>query len=468
MLRIAAMIFVLVAIVGILFGHAIGPALYILAVTPFEGILFTLFGPPGNYLTPIPVLILLARTPNKFWGQIFLGTRIQVVAAAFVVILVIPHMMSVSEFGYRSFAEYLIRALVFALMCLVAWSLKDERTFELGMRVMIGSIAIITVIGLMDFFFGTSILPTVEAEQYAGQGAAEVEFAEHRKGKLRFAIGGSQNRSGTWMQMPAFLALGWIVYARTQRSRLIAFGLFSITMFGLIATISRSNYLGFGLGILLLTPTLLRANPRLVVNMFVVGAVVLTASLLLLLQTGTGEAIFARLTTAEVGRTGTRRMALVQAALLAFFDSPLFGHGSGMARTAIAPYAFQPGLTTHNTYTHLLVETGLLGFVPWMTMIILSLRQLSRRCVEAAGGLEKWRPFVRSAMVAILVQGWFNDSAYERYLWFCVAFAVVCERYEAQAAARAMRERYAASLPGSASEPDFGPAAPGEASARSS
>jgi len=451
LIKIAILIVGGLATLGVLFAHPIGPALVILAISPYEGIVFNLLGWAGNFLTPLWALAMLIRTPNSQWAQVFFGSRIQALAAFFVVVLVIPHLMSAGLFGFNVMLKYGVKVMVYVLMCVVVWSVRDPRNWETATRVIVVSIAVMTFFGLIDFFLGTSILPgAVEPSQFAGEGAAGQVYDPHLKGALRFEpSGGAYNRFAMWLILPIFLSLGWAMSPVSTLTRVIALGCFSVMTMGVIASISRAAYLGFGLGMLVLLPTALRINRRQVFGITAVGAFGLLAAVLIVSQTATWDAVLARFSSADVGNSSSRRLGLAMTGVRAFMDSPIIGVGVDQLPLATAKYTTDKvGLGSHNSFVNVLVETGLLGFIPWISLLIMTLRQLSRRAVASAGRWEYWRPFVRCALIALLVPLYFNDFAYERNLWWCIGVAAVLERYETAEARQRLRARYASMHPG--------------------
>jgi len=66
-----------IMLTAVAFAHAVGPALFLVAITPFDAIPFVIFGVAGNAITFVPIVILLVRVHPALWGQVFFGSRIQ-------------------------------------------------------------------------------------------------------------------------------------------------------------------------------------------------------------------------------------------------------------------------------------------------------------------------------------------------------------------------------------------------------
>lgn len=143
------------------------------------------------------------------------------------------------------------------------------------------------------------------------------------------------------------------------------------------------------------------------------------------------------------GDTGNLRgrATATLAALLVWADHPLFGVGRGQFDKYYEQYAGQVadtgvdariklegGQEAHNLYTSVAAETGTLGFIFFMGMFAVILRDLYR-------ARRRWlaeRPEVAHlamgfilAVVGYLVSGIGLHLSYERYLWFLLALAAV-------------------------------------------
>ncbi|MGH0034429.1 MAG: O-antigen ligase family protein [Myxococcota bacterium] len=442
---------------GVMFIHPVGPGLVLLAVSPWESVLWGMAGNASNIFTPLPILAQIVRTAPVLWGQMFLGSRIQILAAIFIAVLALGTLMSVAEYGSRVIVTYLRHVAVIVIMGVIVWTYREPRHFDLSTRVLIISMTLVSSLALTDFFLGTSLLPSGDAAAQAG--VVGEEFEEYRTGEFRFGgAGASGNRFANWLILPIFLSLGWAMSGGSVLARVVAFGGLAVMSMGVLATISRAAMLGLGVGGLFLLPAALRINPRQVVAIGAMGGVALSIAALIVFQTAVGEALLFRFSGGAVAYAGEHRFSLVMAGLKVFLTSPIWGVGHYGYLEAVRELMPDAGFRnfSHNTFISVLVEDGLLGFLPFMAVLILSLRQLSRRCVDSAAPFEYWRPFVRSALIAMLVQSWFNVYTFERFIWFCVAFAAVLERAETSDRMRRLRERIAGAP--SFADPDPGAA----------
>jgi O-antigen ligase len=76
-------------------------------------------------------------------------------------------------------------------------------------------------------------------------------------------------------------------------------------------------------------------------------------------------------TTAEVegGRLGGR-WKIWQAGLKAFAQKPIVGYGPSAFKRAIDPWLLQKNQVAHNSFLSVLVESGLVGLVLYLTMFL--------------------------------------------------------------------------------------------------
>ena len=118
-----------------------------------------------------------------------------------------------------------------------------------------------------------------------------------------------------------------------------------------------------------------------------------------------------------------------RSALATFLDKPLLGHGVGMpvANAAFTDPSGEGHLLTdaHNTYLSVLGETGLVGFVTFMTIVCF-----------AVVGLIRWKPdseamkTIRLCLLLAMLDAFFYQSltgSYEdtRHLWVLFGMAAV-------------------------------------------
>jgi O-antigen ligase len=245
--------------------------------------------------------------------------------------------------------DYSVRTLVrvplaFVPSILACELLLDRRQFK-------GAIVSLIVAGLID----------------AGYGAYSLELG-HRLHPTRFSGVMGVNFSAIMILSAA--AMAFSLFARTRQPlKLLVPG--GLTLFGL-ATLSRMGLLAFALaGVLVVWRLATRSNRRVVVAA-AIGVLVIAVS-----QSTVRERLFARADAERqldgLQRTSTDvRLAILRTARHAIAEDPLVGVGyfNFQAYSARDPEVQWStagvGYATHNTYLEVLVEGGLLAFVPFL------------------------------------------------------------------------------------------------------
>jgi putative inorganic carbon (HCO3(-)) transporter len=121
------------------------------------------------------------------------------------------------------------------------------------------------------------------------------------------------------------------------------------------------------------------------------------------------------------------------AALKIFADHPLLGVGPGLTHLYTAKYGSDGGLSrlqgtrqAHNMYLGVLSDLGIVGFVLFLSIFIVSIRRLLQiRSLYAATRPEYAGLAIGLvlAIVAFMASAVFLSSAYERFYWMMLALA---------------------------------------------
>jgi O-antigen ligase len=135
------------------------------------------------------------------------------------------------------------------------------------------------------------------------------------------------------------------------------------------------------------------------------------------------EHIYARIFTPEqygaVFTTSGDRIDIWRNALShQFLRSPLLGYGAGNSSYAmIDTYGHVKAI--HNSYLQCLIDTGLLGFIPWATLLV--------RYVAYAISLHKKDSYVLAVLVSSVIMAFMLDSIMEKYLWNSYLYVYMVE-----------------------------------------
>lgn len=437
---IAAIVFgVLLGIVG--FAHPIGPGLMLAAETPFDAMAFTLFGVTGNFVTFIPIIILLIKVNPAHWGEAFLGTRIQQFMALFIVALLVCHAMAIPTQGIGEIFEWLRKVTLFLLTGVFAFSMRQTKHLPLLVKTMVVAMAVFVVFAMLDFYLGIQLLPVKAGRMETA--ALETEFQKHLATNWRFSGPGFPvNRFANYLLVPIFLGVGWFMRVKNPLERLFALGFTSVLAFGELLTVSRAAILGMAVGGLILLPMAFRLRVQQVIGITVIGAAVGALAWWGVSLTSADEVLATRFELEHLGESTGGRLTRLVAALKIWAEHPFFGTGWGMFKHFSPEFIGAGGKGAHNGYMNVLAEAGLLGFIPLVILTVAVVRRNLTRIGHLSDELEFWRPYFFCGLVAEFITVVFNDYLWERYLWgVSFGFAVVLEQRYHGARAKEARAR---------------------------
>lgn len=197
--------------------------------------------------------------------------------------------------------------------------------------------------------------------------------------------------TGCAMVMIFFVAVHCLSWMKGTFAKLYSILLFLITPIGVFFTYTRSVFLGFVLGLIIMTAFSKRLRLPAAILLIVMGLAVM------------GNWSNVKTAEREAGGVGDMataqgRVVLMNASLRMFMDHPFFGVGFKRFMEQSAPYVSQVKRTflgykegwigqesnQHNQFSSVLTEIGLVGFVPFVLMYVFLLRMLARaRFVKA-------------------------------------------------------------------------------------
>ncbi len=423
---IGAIVFgVLLAVVG--FAHPIGPGLMLAAETPFDAIPFVLFGVTGNLVTYVPILIFLIKVKPAYWGQAFLGTRIQQFIALFIMALIVSHALAIVDKGIGEIYEWLRKVTLFLLMSVFAFAMRETKHLPLLVKTMVASMALLTFLSMLDFYLGIQVLPVKAG--LLETAALETEFKSHLATDWRFTGPGFPvNRFSNYLLLLIFLGVGWFMYVKGPIQRVIALSFTFVLVLGELLTVTRSGILGLAVGMLILLPMALRFRVQQVLGVAVVGGIVGALAWYGVSLTSADEVLAKRFEVDHIARSTGGRLTRMLAALQIWAEHPFLGVGWGFFKDYSPEYVRFGGKGAHNGYLNVLAETGLLGFIPLMMVTFVVVKRNLTRVGHLSAELEFWRPYFFCGLAAQLVTNVFNDYLWERYLWVNFAFVVVLEQ----------------------------------------
>jgi O-antigen ligase len=230
--------------------------------------------------------------------------------------------------------------------------------------------------------------------------------------------------TGAAMVMIFFLAVYALARIKSIYARLYSWLLFIVTPVGVFFTYTRSVYLGFSLGLLLLT--VFSRRLRLAAALLLIGMGLVVLGNWSNVKTAERESGgVADMTTAQ------GRVVLMNASLRMFMDHPFVGVGFQRFMEKSVPYIVQVKRTflgyregwigldsnQHNQFFSVLTELGLLGFIPFALMYVFLFRTLARaRSAKVQEYDSEFVVAVWAAMAAYLSALMFIEPRYFEFL----------------------------------------------------
>ena len=187
---------------------------------------------------------------------------------------------------------------------------------------------------------------------------------------------------GAWLSDANLLAIAFVMnvplaaelaFGTTGFKRVCAGLLFALLVAGVLATVSRGGALCLAIALL----ATLYDRGRAALRLFFLPGIV--ASLFgLLLLAGLNDRASGSLDGGQLDASALNRLYLWEGGVRIAFENPVLGVGFGQARMsiheAIQHQHLDRAVSLHNTFVELAADTGLVGFVPFMVLIFLSLR----------------------------------------------------------------------------------------------
>lgn len=436
------------AALAVMLLHPVGPTAVLFAISPFDAIPWHYYRHWGNAITYVPILFFMMMIPPTRWPEVFLGSRIQMVAALLMAAMLVSHVIAVTFLGYGIFEAWARKTTQFILVGLFAYSFREPKHTLLLARVLCTSMALYLGLSMLEFYLGFQVLPISAQSEWGDEGALSVEYQRYLGGALRFRGAGIPvNRTAIWQVVPIFMGVGWLVLSRRLVDRTLAAGSILVMVMGLFGTASRSALLGLVVGAAVLLPMAFRFRATQVVlavfAMGILGGAVYTGVTYL----GAEKVFSARLDERSLPRALEGRFSRTIVGVEIWATSPIWGTGAGTfkkhADILLAARHDTGGRGAHNSYTEVLAEAGLIGFLPLMALFFLVARQFLIPVKRKFPEVDFWRPYFFAGFLGHLAAIWFQVYTWERVLWIAIGYAVVLERYHGMALRQAREERFA-------------------------
>jgi len=403
------------------------PAEIILIITPFQGVLTTIYGYVANVFTLIPIIVFLTQIPDKQFYKYLLGSRVQRLTALFIVTLTFSFLFSLRKFDVQILVDYAQKVTLFFLLAVFTASFQKIHNISRLLWILILSMSVFIVLSLADFYFGLHLIrhygawgdPGLLGELRNSAGIVNTTYIHNYR---LYGIGGmiSINRLSNWLILPIFAALGCLLITRQKLTIIIAGAFLLILSYGLIASSSRGSLLGFIIACVVILFVLRNRISNRIIMLFMI----LGIAGILFVKFGMAEILTFRFTGSELTDLG-RRYAMWQFGIELFLRSPLFGAGAnGFINNApIGLLNADP----HSAVIELLSQRGIFCMVSFLVLVIHVSYILFRKIVNIPRNLAIWKNIFLGSWIGILISNVFATYHYERLFWVVIGFAAFIE-----------------------------------------
>lgn len=421
---IAVLAGILVSVGAII--HPIGPALMVFAISPFDPVFVNFFGSYGNYITALPIVLLLLKTNPGRWFHLLLGTRVQIALFVFLAIGLISHIVGYVKLGTPVLIFYLQKVAGFLLVGVIATAFRHERFIDFACKTLVVSMTAFAMLSMLDFYAGIHLVPflgdTTELGYIDGMETENVHSSRLRGAGESLPI----NRFAFQLLLPIGLAMAWLTPRMRRGLGIVPAVCLIILLTALFGTISRSGLLGLAVGAAVVAVSAYRLRPGAILATLALAIVLGGGSTFVLSQLGILETVESRFTGEDLDSGSQVRQSSWSHGLRLFADSPIWGVGYGVVATErVRPMVASPD--PHNAYIRMLSFHGLLGFVPFVYMLYVLLVTLMQSKFAIDEKLESWRPYFLAGFVALMVVNFFNSYFFDRLFFFVVGFAAAIE-----------------------------------------
>jgi len=356
------------------------------------------------------IFILFFR--KKFIVKTFLTLDILLLLSLFAV-STIQHVLVVGKLTTYTLVNKDIGILVlFASFLLVVNSVKNTKDFFFATRIFVITTALLNLVYLFAYL---PFCPVSAKEIFL--------FGELRLRGLLV----DPNAYGGFLSVAFFMCLPLIKDAKKISKRIFNEFLLISLLLGIIMTTSRSTYLGFAAGLLIVS-LLSRSLRKYVVFSVLFGMVLLVVAL----SVGTfGPTILSRIT--SVSQVNSR-IQIIEAALKAFVHKPIFGWGLGSFFEFSKTYFGLPWKQIiHNTYLWFLADFGLVGFIIFLLFVFhVAAQALSVTLRFAKNGEPLFYSSVAitASLISLFVFAVGIEAFYQRHLWMLFGMLEVLGRMD--------------------------------------
>ena len=357
------------------------------------------------------------------------------------------------------------------LIAMVVATLQSEERIPSFAWTILGAVCCIYLLTLVEFYFGSEVLglECTDVEtcrkfkmvgwHWEGFLYEEMELADFSRhgGIFNATVIGEaygMSRLGQFAMLAYALGLGLVLHSGRTRSKLLAAGLVTVVLWGLLLSGSRSVTL-----VVLVLPAVhstllaLHARARHYVKLSILAHLAIFVAVVAFWQVLPARVTSLdrlRSASAELGEevrnpaekpeqkvkirlTGrgdvdSWRLRNWELASALFFENPVGGRGFRMFQQEARQH-FPETLVVgvHNGYLKVLAEAGLLGALPFLALLAWVLLVMLVPASDLSAVAALWKVVFLSLFIALLTVNLVDTHSEDRYFWIVLAFAAVLE-----------------------------------------
>ncbi|MBK9782567.1 MAG: O-antigen ligase family protein [Anaerolineales bacterium] len=398
-------------------------------------------GYPGIIKPLVAVVFSAIMIRNYYAGQLPVDRRNTAFTETFLILyfLVLAASYLVASNKDRALTDVVDLGKDLVILYTILFSVRTWKTWKQAVWMLTIVTFVLCLLGVYQIITGTR---TQEFFRFSTIGVTSVVDSDNG---TTARIGGPVHDPNLWAQVivavTPFLIFR-IIHEAQLKWKVVAAGMLVPLLIVLLDTYSRGGYLAFIVILILVIFVfeIKRINP--------VGAVLTFAFLILLIPFLPSNYVarfdsLSLLTSSSQEGSGIyedsslrQRSSVMQTALLMFVQNPLLGVGAGNFRNNYQKYNQILGLEArygeveaHSLYTQIAAETGLLGLIAFIGIMISLFIALSKavRSIEHLQKLRHYLPWLsalQASLVGYLVAATFLHNVYIRYFWILVALSM--------------------------------------------
>lgn len=250
--------------------------------------------------------------------------------------------------------------------------------------------------------------------------------------------------SGNYLGLAAAVTLPYmsvfLIRSHSFVRTMVLISTFSLVMIMVVKGASRSNMICVVISLVFVWWKVLRHTKRgrlmgMVFALAIVGSVLSAPGIFWdrVSTLWTGEGVAVSDDTRSAGESEFQRKALAIRALRYTLENPLVGLGLGnFSQRSGGEYGAQDWKGAHNTYLQMASETGIPGFVLFLTLLWVTVRNM-RRISKSPGEdsavdeLRQMASATSASFYAFMIAGFFAHLAYDFYLYYLVGISVALQ-----------------------------------------